>query len=76
LMGLTKIHKFGMGHQDNALKEPEKFQTSATLWSKFITKFTQMLTTCSVSAQCHLVVRRYEKFIFLLITSDGFVQKS
>ena len=32
--------------------------------------------TCSVSAQRHLLVRRYEKWLFLLITSDGFVQNS
>ena len=32
--------------------------------------------TCCVSAQCHLLVRRYEKWLFLLITSEWFVQKS
>jgi hypothetical protein len=32
--------------------------------------------TCCVSAQRHLLVRRYEEFIFLLITSERFVQKS
>ena len=32
--------------------------------------------TCCISAQCHLLVRRYDKWMFLLITSEWFVQKS
>ena len=31
---------------------------------------------CSISVQCHLLVRRYKKWLFWLITSDGFFQKS